>query len=157
MILEAILTAAVLFLVLLIMGVPFGTIIGWSLILLYIILLLMIALFVLFFAATDVSLLFFYRVRGEFLRFDDSGRFERAVYRAEGEEYSCIFPAENVARRRIYSADSGRKHFLLISRSKKHRVAYDRHSLVIIFIGTVFSALLLTLAILGTIALRYFI
>lgn len=157
MILEAILTAIVLFLVLLMMGVPFGTIIGWALILLYAVLVLTIALFVLFFTVTGISLLFFRRVRGEFLRFDENGRFDRAVYLADGNEYTCMFPAENVARRRIYSEGSDRKHLLLVSWSDKHRIAYDRHSLVIITIGIVFSAILVFLTVWGTIALRRFL
>jgi hypothetical protein len=157
MILEAILTAIVLFLVLLMMGVPFGTIIGWALILLYIVLLLTVVLFVIFFAATGISLLFFRRVNGEFLRFEDSGRFDRAVYRADGQVYTCLFPAENVARRRIYSEDSGRLHMLLVSRSAKRRIAYDRHSLVIITIGIVFSAILVFLSVWGTMLLQHYL
>lgn len=154
MILEGILTAVVLLLVLLFLGVPLATIITWALIALLVILALMIVVYVLFFFATGISLLFFRRVRGQFIRFDDTNRYERAVYLAEDTEYVCLFPAENVARRRIYQTEHPQGYTLLIPRSRKHQIAYDRHSLTIIAIGLISSGALTAVVVFGV--LRFF-
>ena len=144
--LEAILTAVIVLLILILTGIPVQAIIIWAVLILCGILLLTVALFVLFFLVTDVSLLFYKRVEARFLRFDDSGRWERAVYLAEGKEYICRFPAETVARRRIYKeGDADGTCFILVSGTES-RKAYDRHSLVIIAMGTVFSVLLIAAA-----------
>ena len=141
MLIEGILTLVIVVLVLIMIGVPLNTIIGIAvMIVIPGILALMIAFFVLFFTFTGISLLFFRRERGTFLRIDENGHFERAVYSVNGTEYICIFPAESVARRAIYQ--SRPDHFLLVSRSQKRRRAYDRHSLFIIGIGVAVSLIL---------------
>ena len=107
----------------------------------------------LFFFLTDISLLFRRRVDGEFLHVDDSGRFDHAVYRAEGKEYSCLFPAESFGRARIYH--KGERYFLLIPRDPKRRNAYDRHSLFTIAIGTFFSVIFVVMLVLAYVYIRF--
>lgn len=150
MLIEAILTAVIVLLVLVMIGVPVQVIIGGALILLSGILLLTVVLFVLFFVITGVSLLFYRRASGVLVRFDDSKKWDRAVYLAEGEEYTCLFPAETVFRKRIYrEQETTAKTFLLISGSGKRKTAYDRHSLFIIAIGLCFSLLLVIVCRIG--------
>ena len=96
-------------------------------------------LFALFFLITDISLLFYKKVKGEFLRVDDSERFDHAVYRVDNIDYSCLFPAESFGRQRIYHEKQ--MYFLLVPRNPAHRSAYDKHSLFTIAIGSVFSVL----------------
>ena len=102
-------------------------------------------LFVLFFLVTDISLLFRRRVKGQFIRVDDTERFDHAVYRVDNQEYFCLFPAESFGRQRIYHENQS--YSLLISRNPKRRSAYDRHSLITIAIGTVFSVIFVVLLI----------
>ncbi|MCR5306117.1 MAG: hypothetical protein K6E36_06425 [Oscillospiraceae bacterium] len=144
MLIEAILTAVIVLLILILTGIPVQAIITWAVLILCVVLLLTVASFVLFFLVTVCSLPFYKRVQAQFVRFDDSGRWERAVYLAEGREYICRFPAETVARRRIYREGEAEQHCsILVSASKKNK-AYDRHSLFIIGMGTAFSVILIT-------------
>ena len=146
MLIEAVLTAVIVLLMMIFVGIPVYTIIEWVLMILCGLLFLTVLFFVLFFLITSVSLLFYRRVKGVFLRFDDSARWERAVYLVEGKEYICRFPAESVLRRSIYKEnETVSSCTLLISRSGKNK-AYDRHSLIIITIGTVVSVLLIAAA-----------
>ena len=138
MILEAILTAVIVLLFLLFIGIPLDVVLSWAGIALIALLLLSMAVFSLFFVISLLSLPFFKRTKGTFLRFSDDIRFDRAVYLADGIEYTCLFPAESVARRNIYNEKA---HTLFVSRSKTRRIAYDRHSLLIIAVGSLFSAL----------------
>lgn len=94
-------------------------------------------LFILFFVITDIALLFRRRVKGEFLRVDDTERFDHAVYKVDNQEYYCLFPAESFGRQRIYHEKQS--YFLLIPRNPNRRSAYDRHSLITIAVGSVFS------------------
>ncbi len=102
-------------------------------------------LFILFFVITDVALLFRRRVKGEFLRVDDTERFDHAVYRVDNQEYYCLFPAESFGRQHIYHEKQS--YFLLIPRNPKRRSAYDRHSLITIAVGTAFSLIFVGLLI----------
>ena len=145
MLIEAVLTLVIVFLVLLMFGIPLNTLIGLFLIGISGLLILAVVLFILFFLITGISLLFFKKTKGVFVRFDD-GRYERAVYTVDETEYTCIFPAENIARRSIYQKNS--EHTLLISRFRKRKTAFDRHSLFIIALGTAFSVIMLILGIL---------
>lgn len=150
MLLEIILSIVLVLGVLLFIGVPFSAILSWLLIGLSGLLVLAIALIALFFLIADISLLFCRRVSGEFVRFEDHEKFERAVYRVGDTEYICKFPAESVARRQIYGRTQ--THSLLIPRAEKRKTAYDRHSLMIIAVGSVCSVTLVALTIL--VALR---
>ncbi len=150
MLIEVILTAVILLLILVFVGVPLPVIISWTLIGLSAVLLLAAGLVVLFFSIASVSLLFFRRRKGVFLRMDDNGRFERAVYAVDGTEYTCLFPAENVGRRTIYREGAqAQPQTLFVSRSNKRRTVYDRHSLTIILCGSLFSVLLIVLGVYG--------
>ena len=102
-------------------------------------------LFVLFFVITDISLLFRRRVKGQFLRVDETERFDHAVYKVDNQEYFCLFPAESFGRQRIYHENQ--MYALLISRSPKRRSAYDKHSLITIAVGSVFSVVFVGLLI----------
>lgn len=139
MLLEIVVTVLVIVGILLFVGVPLTSVLSILILVLCGLLLLSVVLFVMFFMITDVSLLFFRRAEAEFLHIDESSRFERAVYRADGAEYICSFPAESIARRRIYEKP---RHVILIPRKGKRRSAFDSHSLFIIAVGNVFSVLL---------------
>ena len=139
MILEIIVTVAVVIGILLFVGVPLVTILSLLVLILSGLLLLAVAFFVLFFLITDIILLRYRRTKGKFSRIDDSQRWERAVYAVNGEDYICVFPAESFARRRIYEKPGAT---VLIPRSGNRKSAYDRHSLFIIAVGNVFSAML---------------
>ena len=141
--LEAVFTIVVIVALLLLFGVPPETVLSWSATILMGLVLLTMLLFTLFFVITDISLLFRRRVKGKFLRVDDSGRFDNAIYEAEGAEYRCLFPAESFGRKRIYR--EGEEYMLLIPRNKNRHSAYDRHSLITIVIGTVCSGVFLYL------------
>lgn len=142
MLIEGFLTVIIVILFLLFIGFPLELILEWTGIIIIAATALASALFSLFFLFTSVSLLFFRKVKGRFVRFADDLRWDRAVYEAEGEEYTCIFPAETVGRRRIYQQ---KEYTLLISRSGKRRIAYDSHSLLIITLGVLTSAGFITL------------
>lgn len=142
MLLEIILTVIVIIGILLLVGVSPLSIVNLLLNLIGTAILLTVAFVVLFFIGTDIFLLLFRRVKGTFVRIDEEGRFDHAVYQVEGTEYSCIFPAESVGRKHIYKGGS---YTLLIPRFGKRKIAYDRHSLVIIIFGTIASAALIGL------------
>ena len=145
MLIEGILTLVIVILVLVMVGIPLDAIIGIAVsYVIPVILALAVGLFVLFFLITGLSLLFFRKEKGVFVRFDDA-RYERAVYAVNGTEYTCIFPAENIARRTIYQKNS--EHILLISRFQKRRTAFDRHSLFIIGIGITASCVMTAAAV----------
>mgnify|MGYP006873068803 CR=1 FL=1 len=145
MLLEVLIAVVVIIVILLLVGVPVGSILNLLILALSGLLLLMIGFFVLFFLITDIALLFFRRVKGTFIRFDDTGRYDRAVYAVGDKEYTCTFPAESVARRKIYQEQT--QYTLLISRRKQGKTAYDKHSLFIITIGSIFAYLLAALCI----------
>lgn len=147
MVLEIILTVAVIIGIMLLVGVPVETIFALLAVVLLGLIVLTMGLFSLFFVITDISLLFRKYVRGIFLRIDDSGRYDKAVYRVGDREYTCTFPAETVGRKKIYRKDN--EYSLLIPRSEKRHYAYDRHSLMIIGIGTVFSVIFILVLVFG--------
>ena len=153
MLLEIVITVVVIVGILLFVGVPLTSILSILIIGLSSLLALSIALFVIFFLFTDISLLFYRRAEAEFLEIDETTRFERAVYLANGERYTCSFPAESVARRQIYEKP---QHFILIPKSGKRRNAYDRHSLFIIAVGNVFAVLLTAAAVFVLIRFQIF-
>lgn len=109
-------------------------------------------LFALFFLVTDISLLFCKKVKGKFVRVDDTDRFDHAVYNVDNQEYSCLFPAESFGRQRIYHENQ--QYSLLIPRNPAHRSAYDKHSLFTIAIGSVFSVIFIGMLIGAAIFLR---
>lgn len=147
MILEIVLTVVIVVALLLFFGVSPGTILlVLGIVVLGLIALTILAMF-LFFVLTDVALLFRKPVKGTFLRVDDSGRFDHAVYQVGEAEYSCNFPAESFGRKHIYQEN--KQYLLLIPRSEKRKTAYDRHSLMIVAIGTLLSTLLFGLMIIG--------
>lgn len=123
---------------LILLGFSFPTIFTYATWGLCILLGLALIAIALFFLGTSCSLLGFHRAKGKFQRFTHSEHFDRAVYVVDGTEYTCLFPAENYGRKRIYQSD---ETTVLIRDGKKHRIAYDRHSLLIVTVGTVFSLL----------------
>ncbi|MBQ8922526.1 MAG: hypothetical protein IJ060_10285 [Oscillospiraceae bacterium] len=140
MLLEAVVSVAVIFLMLLFVGIPLENILNLFIGILLGGIALTIAFVILFFFGTDLFLLFFKPARGRFVRIDDTGRFDHAVYLVGAREYACIFPAESVGRKRIYQKD---EYFLLIPRRGKRLIAYDRHSLIVIVLGNIFSVCLI--------------
>lgn len=140
-ILEIIFTAAIVIALLLFFGVPLASLITILAAVLLGLTGLTMVLMTVFFFATDIALLFKKRVRGRLLRVDDSGRYDHAVYQVGDVEYSCLFPAESFGRKRIYHV--GEEYGLLISRNPERHMAYDRHSLFIIALGTVISVVFL--------------
>lgn len=152
MILEIILTIVVIVAVMVFVGVPITSVLSILIVGLSGLLALTVGLFVLFFIVTDIILLCYRRAEGTFSHINDTTRFERAVYLVDGEEYTCVFPAESVARRQIYEKP---QQWILVPRKGKRRRAYDRHSLFIIALGNVFSVLLTAAAILLYIRFRH--
>lgn len=142
-ILEVIFTAAIVVFLLLFFGVPLESIITIAAAVMLGLVSLAMLLFAVFFIATDISFLFKKRTKGVFLRVDDSGRFDHAVYRVDEREYACSFPAESFGRKRIYQEDHA--YFLMIPRNPNRHNALDRHSMVVIVIGNLFSAVFLAL------------
>lgn len=147
--LEIVITVVIVVALLLFIGVSAETIFVIGAVVILGLIAIAMALFALFFLITDISLLFRKRVTGIFLRIDETDRFANAVYSVDKQEYTCIFPAESFGRKNIYHEN--KQELLLISRNSEKRSAYDRHSLVIIVIGNLFSiifAILLAAALL---------
>lgn len=140
-ILEGIFTAAIVILLLLFFGVPLESIITVAAAVMLGLVALAMLLFAVFFIVTDISLLFKRHTKGIFQRVDDTGRFDHAVYKVDDQEYACSFPAESFGRKRIYQENHA--YFLLIPRNPKHRYALDRHSMVVIVIGNLFTGIFL--------------
>lgn len=55
-----------------------------------------------FFLVCLALLLFSKKKRGEFVRFNDEGRFPCAVYNVDGEELPNVFPCEMIMRKKLY-------------------------------------------------------
>ena len=140
-VLEILLTIVIIGALLLLVGVSPETIISLTAFILLGLVALAVIVFIVFFVFTDVSLLFRKKVKGKFLYVDEEGRYDRAVYQVGEQEYKCLFPAETYGRARIYKTD--KEYMLLIPRSDKKKNVYDRHSLFIIAIGSVFSLVFL--------------
>ena len=139
MLLEILIAAVIIIALLLLIGVKLQTILlGLGVIVLVLIALAMLSI-ILFFFLTDLFLPFRKPVKGKFLRVDDSGRMDHAIYQVGEDEYTCSFPAESFARKRIYQTD------------------HDRHSLFILAVGTVISVLLTFLLAFGIAYFRSFI
>lgn len=133
MLIEGILTVVILVLFLLFIGIPLDVIIEFGGFGILGLAGLAMALFSLFFAVTLITLPLFRMAKGHFVRFSDDLRWDRAVYDVNGTEYTCIFPAESVGRKFIYR---NKDRLLLISRFGHRKIAYDRHSILIIAIGS---------------------
>ena len=155
MIIEIILTIVIVIAVLLLIGVSLQTILTAAVMLLLGLVALTMVLIVLFFFLTDLFLPFRKAVRGKFLRVNEDGRMDHAVYQVGEQEYTCSFPAESFGRKRIYQPE--KEYLLLIPRSGNRKTAYDRHSLVTIAIGTVISVLLVFVLTFGIAYIRSFI
>lgn len=138
-VLEILLTIVIIVALLLLVGVPLESIIMLTVMILLGLVALSVIVFIVFFVFTDVSLLFRKKVKGKFLFVNEEGRYDRAVYDVNGQKYTCLFPAETFGRERIYKKDA--EYTLLIPRTEKKLSAYDRHSLFIIVIGSLFSLL----------------
>ena len=145
--LEIIIAAVIIVALLLLIGVKLQTIlVVLGMIVLGLIVLAILSI-ILFFFLTDLFLLFRKPVKGKFLRVDDSGRMDHAIYQVGDAEYSCSFPAESFGRKRIYQTDQ--EYLLLIPRSGSRKTALDRHSLFILGVGTVISVFLTVLLAFG--------
>ena len=106
MLLEILIAAVIIIALLLLIGVKLQTILlGLGVIVLVLIALAMLSI-ILFFFLTDLFLPFRKPVKGKFLRVDDSGRMDHAIYQVGEDEYTCSFPAESFARKRIYQTDN---------------------------------------------------
>ena len=155
MLLEIIIAAVIIVALLLLIGVKLQTILlDLGLVVLGLIVLTALSI-ILFFFLTDLFLLFRKPVKGIFLRVDDSGRMDHAIYQVGEEEYTCSFPAESFGRKRIYQENQ--EYLLLIPRSDRRKNALDRHSLVTIAIGTVISVVLVFFLAFGAAYIRTFI
>lgn len=130
---ELLIVLLILAVMLLIFGVPLQILLIGAALLIA----LLLAVMTLFFVATAISLLFFKRRRGHFLRFEKSDRFEQAIYLVDGEEYRNLFPAETILRQKIYSE---RERTVLVRRSKRRLSAFDMHSVLILALGLIGSA-----------------
>lgn len=147
MLLEIIIAAVIIVALLLLIGVKLQTIlVVLGMIVLGLIVLAILSI-ILFFFLTDLFLLFRKPVKGKFLRVDDSGRMDHAIYQVGDAEYSCSFPAESFGRKRIYQTDQ--EYLLLVPRSGSRKTALDRHSLFILGVGTVISVFLTVLLAFG--------
>ena len=155
MLLEIVVAVIVIAAIMVMVGVPITSIITLLAIVLMGLVVLSMVLFALFFIITDIGLLFRRRVTGTFVRITEDDRFEHAVYLVDGTEYTCLFPAENIARRTLYHTDGSYR--LLIPRSQRRKNAYDRHSLVVIAVGTVFSLLFIGLLIISAMYLPQYL
>ncbi|MBP0971106.1 MAG: hypothetical protein J5753_03605 [Oscillospiraceae bacterium] len=155
MIIEIILTVVIVIAVLLLIGVSVQTIISSAVMILLGLVALAMLSIILFFFLTDLFLPFRKAVKGRFLRVDEEGRMDHAVYQVGEQEYTCSFPAESFGRKRIYQTE--KDYLLLIPRSGKRKTAYDRHSLVTIAIGTIISVVLVFVLAFGISYIRSFI
>ena len=138
--LEVVFTVAIIIALLLFFGIPAETIFIFCTTVILGLIVLAMLLFILFFVITDISLLFRRRVKGRFVRVDDTDRWDHAVYMFENQEYTCLFPAESFGRQRIYHENQ--MYSLLIPRNPNRHSAYDRHSLFTILIGSVFAVIM---------------
>lgn len=155
MLLEILIAAVIIIVLLLLIGVKIQTIlVVLGLIVLGLIALAMLSI-MLFFFLTDLFLPFRKPVKGKFLRVDDSGRMDHAIYQIGTDEYTCSFPAESFGRKRIYQTDH--EYLLLIPRSGSRKTAFDRHSLFILAVGTVISVIFAFLLTFGISYIRSFI
>lgn len=80
------------------------------------------------------------RKKARFTRFDDSGRFDSAVYEIYGMEYRNMFPAEFVMRDRLYRSD--RKVSVRLTRKRR---VFDRNALITVAVGLPLSAVITAL------------
>ena len=142
-VLEIIFSAVIVIVMLMFFGVPLESILVILAAVMLGLICLTMLLFSLFFLITDLMLVFKKRTKGTFVRIDDTGRFDHAVYLVDGLEYHCTFPAETFGRKRIYHEHQ--PYYLLISGNEKRRTALDSHSMITICLGTVFSAVFIGL------------
>ena len=152
MILEILIAVAIIVALLLLLGVSLQTILVAAGVIVLSLIALAMASIVLFFLLSDLLLPFRKPVKGTFLRVDDSGRMDHAVYRVGDTEYTCSFPAESFGRKRIYQPE--KDYLLLIPRFGSRKTAFDRHSLFILALGTVVSVLFVFLLTFGIAYLR---
>ena len=78
-----------------------------------------------FFAVCAVMLILSERRTAVFARFEKNGRFDAAVYSADGREYTNVFPAEFILRDKLYSADK-----TVTIRTTKRGRAFDKNALM---------------------------
>jgi len=88
----------------------------------------------LFFIVFFVRLLLSKKVTGSFLRIDrlEKGRFDTAFYDVNGEEKACMFPCEMTMRDKFYKKD---KPVTLLLDIRRKRV-YDGNATLTIIFGT---------------------
>lgn len=124
---ELIITAVILLILLLILGVSPYTII-------YGIFWLMegaLAAMTVFFVVSIIMLLAGRRYSARFLRFTDT-KFPAAVYEIDGEELTNFYPAENLLQKWIYTEGSRPVRMLRLG---KLCFLFDRHSMLIAALG----------------------
>ncbi len=131
---EIIITAAILILLLLILGVSVGVIMQGILWILEILLLFM----TLFFTVSIVFLFLGKKCAAEFLRIEKIGKLGgHAIYLINGEERQNFYPAEEFLRKLIYRKRT------TTARLWKHKTAYllfDWYSMIIVGAGFPLSA-----------------
>lgn len=130
---ELIITAAIIIVILLILGVSIPLIVQGILWIMEILLLLM----TLFFVLSIIFLLLGKPHDAEFLHIDKEVKWGSAVYRVNGEELQSIYPAEIVMQKLIYQKDNIR---VRLWRHGKLYLLFDWYSILVAAIGLPLSA-----------------
>ena len=131
---EFVIGAIIIIVLLLILGVPWITIVE---VIIGLMVLLLVAMFV-FFAVTLVLALLSRPTKGKFLRImihEVVGTY--AIYEIDGEEYKNTFPAEIMFVDKIYH--EGKIYPLRLYKGKKRYMLYDWYSWIVIGAGLVLS------------------
>lgn len=126
-------TAAIIIVLLLMLGVSIGTIMLGILWLIEGIL----AMMTLFFLFSAVLFIMGKPVTGTFSHVEEQQKFAKAVYLIHGEPCRTLYPAESLLRKRIYRAGT---HRLRMGKLHGHAILFDRHSAVIMWLGLAASA-----------------
>ncbi len=130
---ELIITAAIIIIILLILGVSIPMIVQGVLWIMEILLLLM----ALFFIVSMVFLLIGKPHDAEFLHIDKEIRWGSAVYRVNGEELQSVYPAEIVMQKLIYEKPKTR---VRLWRKGKIYFLFDPYSILVAALGFPLSA-----------------
>ncbi len=130
---ELIITAAIIIVILLILGVSIPLIVQGILWIMEILLLLM----TLFFVLSMIFLLLGKPHDAEFLHIDKEVKWGSAIYRVKGEELQSVYPAEIVMQKLIYQKANTR---VRLWRHGKLYLLFDWYSILVAAIGLPLSA-----------------
>ena len=126
---EFVLSAALILLLLFILGLRLGDMV----ILLLVAMVVFICAVAGFFLWSAVMLAFSRRREVAFCGTEKLGRFERAVYMVDGEKHPCAFPREKLLCGKLYKADKPVRVWLL-----PNGKLFDLSAFVTVIAGTVF-------------------